>query len=233
VIRERGQGVGSRLPVVFGGQGPEACGVPLQDGPVRAFLREDVQLNGQALTCSKEIEASRSRNESYIGAGIDGAANALRHDEVSVRREGSDLRADAEPAASPRDRPSHLRSALISTNRREPHIKTGRVRALAVTSLQRSSALPEVPTVAEAADLRGYEAITWQGFVFPHGTPKPVVDRMYGGIVKVLAQNEVVTRLRELGYEPVGSTPQDFAAYIKSEIAKWAKVIAAGNIKAE
>ena len=114
-----------------------------------------------------------------------------------------------------------------------PHIKTGRVRALAVTSLQRSSALPEVPTVAEAADLRGYEAITWQGFVFPHGTPKPVVDRMYGGIVKVLAQNEVVTRLRELGYEPVGSTPQDFAAYIKSEIAKWAKVIAAGNIKAE
>ena len=114
-----------------------------------------------------------------------------------------------------------------------PHIKAGRVRALAVTSLARSSALPEVPTVAEAAGLRGYEAITWQGLMFPRATPKPVIDRMYRGVAAVIAQNEVATRLRDLGYEPVGSNPQEFAAYIKAEIAKWSKVIAAGGIKPE
>ena len=114
-----------------------------------------------------------------------------------------------------------------------PHIKAGRVRALAVTSLARSPALPEVPTVAEAAGLRGYEAITWQGLMFPRATPQPLVDRMYRGVAGVLAQNEVTGRLRDLGYEPVGSSPQEFAAYIKSEIAKWAKVIAAGRIKPE
>ena len=114
-----------------------------------------------------------------------------------------------------------------------PHIKTGRVRALAVTSLARSTALPEVPTVAESAGLPGYEAITWQGLVFPRATPQTIVDRMYRGVVTVLAQSDVIVRLRDLGYEPVGSSPREFAAYIKSEIAKWAKVIAAGKIKAE
>jgi tripartite-type tricarboxylate transporter receptor subunit TctC len=114
-----------------------------------------------------------------------------------------------------------------------PHIKSGRVRALAVTSLARSSALPEVPTVAESAGLRGYEAITWQGLVFPRATPRATVDRMHRGVVTVLAQNDVVARLRDLGYEPVGSSPREFAAYIKAEIAKWAKVIEAGRIKAE
>ena len=114
-----------------------------------------------------------------------------------------------------------------------PHIKTGRVRALAVTSLARSSALPEVPTVAESAGLPGYEAITWQGLAFPRATPQPIVDRMHRGVVAVLAQNDVTARLRDLGYEPVGSSPREFAAYIKAEIAKWAKVIAAGKIKAD
>ena len=114
-----------------------------------------------------------------------------------------------------------------------PHIKTGRVRALAVTSLARSSALPDVPTVAEAAGLRGYEANTWQGLLFPRGTPAPVVDRMYRAVAGVLAQNDVTARLRDLGYEPVGSNPREFSAFIKSEIAKWAKVIAAAGIKAE
>ena len=114
-----------------------------------------------------------------------------------------------------------------------PHIKTGRVRALAVTSLARSSALPEVPTVAESAGLPGYEAITWQGLAFPRATPQPIVDRMHRGVVAVLAQNDVTARLRDLGYEPVGSSPREFAAYIKAEIAKWGKVIAAGKIKAD
>src|SRR4051812_24412630 len=114
-----------------------------------------------------------------------------------------------------------------------PHIKTGKAHALAVTSAKRSSALPDVPTVAEAANLPGYEATTWQGLLFPANTPKAVVDRMQKEVAKVLAGNETATRLRDLGYEPVGSTPQAFAAYIKAELAKWEKVIKAANIKPE
>jgi tripartite-type tricarboxylate transporter receptor subunit TctC len=114
-----------------------------------------------------------------------------------------------------------------------PHIKTGKARALAVSSARRSSALPDVPTVAEAANLPGYEATTWQGLLFPANTPKAIVDRMQGEVAKVLAVNETATRLRDLGYEPVGSMPQAFAAYIKAELAKWEKVIKAANIKGE
>ncbi|HEV7822519.1 MAG TPA: tripartite tricarboxylate transporter substrate binding protein [Burkholderiales bacterium] len=114
-----------------------------------------------------------------------------------------------------------------------PHIKSGKARALAVSSAKRSSALPDVPTVAEAANLPGYEATTWQGLLFPANTPKAVVDRMQGEVAKVLAVNETANRLRDLGYEPVGGTPQAFAAYIKSELAKWEKVIKAANIKGE
>ena len=114
-----------------------------------------------------------------------------------------------------------------------PHIKSGKARALAVTSVKRSGAIPETPTVAEATGLAGYEATTWQGLLFPAGTPKAVVDRMQGEVVKVLAVPEVATRLRDVGYEPVGSTPSQFAAYIKAEIAKWTKVIKGAGIKAE
>lgn len=114
-----------------------------------------------------------------------------------------------------------------------PQIKAGKVRALAVTSTQRSPAVPDLPTVAEATGLAGYEASTWQGFVFPAATPKAVVDRMAGETAKVVAMNDVRERLREQGYEPVGSTPAEFAGYIKSELAKWTQVIKAGGIKGE
>lgn len=114
-----------------------------------------------------------------------------------------------------------------------PHIKAGKVRALAVTSAKRSSAMPELPTVAEAAGFAGYEASTWQGFVFPATTPKPIVQRMADETAKVLGMSDVRDRLRDLGYEPVGSSPAEFAAYIKAELAKWSKVIKGAGIKAE
>lgn len=114
-----------------------------------------------------------------------------------------------------------------------PHIKAGKVRALAVTSAKRSSAMPELPTVAEAAGFAGYEASTWQGFVFPATTPKPIVQRMADETAKALGMSDVRDRLRDLGYEPVGSSPAEFAAYIKAELAKWSKVIKGAGIKAE
>ena len=112
-------------------------------------------------------------------------------------------------------------------------IKAGKVRALAVTSAKRSAAAPELPTVAEATGLAGFEASTWQGFVFPAATPPALVQRLADETMKVVAMSDVRERLREQGYEPVGSTPAAFGAYIRAELAKWTKVIRSSGIKGE
>ena len=111
-----------------------------------------------------------------------------------------------------------------------PHIKTGKVRAIAVTSAKRSPVLPEVPTVAESG-VPGYEAIAWQGLVAPAGTPRPVIARVNAEFVKALKLPDVVAKLNDQGLETVASTPEWFAQYIKTEIAKWSKVIKAAGIK--
>ena len=113
-----------------------------------------------------------------------------------------------------------------------PHVKDGKLRALAVTSLKRSRAMPELPTVDEVA-LPGFEANTWHGVVVPAGTPAAVVVRLNREIVAILHMPEVVERLSGQGAEALGSTPEEFAAYIKSETLKWAKVVRDSGAKAE
>jgi tripartite-type tricarboxylate transporter receptor subunit TctC len=113
-----------------------------------------------------------------------------------------------------------------------PQIKQGNVRALAVTGDKRSQILPDVPTMAEA----GYPQIvgeTWVGVLVPAGTPRDIIGLLQREIAKIIAVPEMKARLAELGYEPVASTPEEFAARIKSEIATWAKVIRAAHIKPE
>jgi tripartite-type tricarboxylate transporter receptor subunit TctC len=112
-----------------------------------------------------------------------------------------------------------------------PHVKQGLLRALAVTTAKRSSALPDVPTLAEAG-LPDQEADTLQGVLVPAGTPKPIIELLQREIVKALAAPDVVERMDMLGFDTIGSTPEEFAARIKSEIPKWEKVIRAANIKA-
>jgi tripartite-type tricarboxylate transporter receptor subunit TctC len=113
-----------------------------------------------------------------------------------------------------------------------PHIQAGRLRALAVTSVKRSSALPDVPTMAEAG-FKGQEADTLQGVLLPAGTSKSIVTKIHADIVRALAQADVKERVAGLGFDIVASTPDQFAAQIKTEIAKWQKVIRAAGIKAE
>jgi tripartite-type tricarboxylate transporter receptor subunit TctC len=113
------------------------------------------------------------------------------------------------------------------------HIRSGKVKALAVTSAKRSSAFPEMPTVAEAASLPGYEASTWQGLLFPAGTPSAVVVRLQKETAAVLALDAVRKRLSDLGYEPVATEPAAFSAFIKAEVVKWAKVIKSAGIRLE
>ena len=113
-----------------------------------------------------------------------------------------------------------------------PHVKTGRLRALAVTTVSRLPSLPELPTVAESG-LKGYETITWFGFVAPAKTPPAIVTRLNAEIVKVLPLPEVRNMFASQGIETLGGTPDQFASYIRDEIAKWAKAIRLSGAKAE
>ena len=110
------------------------------------------------------------------------------------------------------------------------HIKAGRLRALAVTGPKRSPALADVPTIAEQG-FPGVEATAWYGVLAPAGTPKPVITRLHDELVKILKQSDVVQRLDGLGFEIVGSTPEQFSAYIRSEIKKWEKVVKASGAR--
>ncbi|HXM81851.1 MAG TPA: tripartite tricarboxylate transporter substrate binding protein [Burkholderiales bacterium] len=110
-----------------------------------------------------------------------------------------------------------------------PQIKGGKVRALAVASDKRVAALPELPTIGESG-YPGFEAWAWQGFVAPVGTPRPVVMKLNAEFAKVMADPTIKQRLSESGFQPQTSTPEEFAAYMKSEIAKWAKVIRDSSI---
>jgi tripartite-type tricarboxylate transporter receptor subunit TctC len=108
----------------------------------------------------------------------------------------------------------------------------GTLRALAVTSAKRSPALPNVPTMTEAG-FSGQEAYTWQGVFAPARTPKEIVDFLHRALLKVIGKPEVKERFAALGFEPVANSPDEFAAQIKSDIAKWGKVIRDADIKPE
>ncbi len=113
-----------------------------------------------------------------------------------------------------------------------PYIKAGRLRALAVTTAQRSGTVPELPTVSEAG-VPGFEAITWHGVVVPVATPRSLVARLNADIVRVLRMRDLRERLEALGAEVAPGTPQDFADYIAREIPKWAKVVKDSGARAE
>jgi len=111
-----------------------------------------------------------------------------------------------------------------------PHIKSGKIRALAVTGATRSPALADVATIAEQG-FPGVEATAWYGMLAPAGTPKAVITRLHGEVVKILKLPDVTQRLGGLGFEIAGSTPEQFGAYIRSETKKWEKVVKASGAK--
>ena len=113
-----------------------------------------------------------------------------------------------------------------------PLAKAGKLRALAVTSLTRSPAAPEVPTIAESGYPK-FETAAWYGLMFPTGTPREIVARTNAATMSVLALSDIRERLVHEGSEPMGSTPAQFSAYIKAEIAKWSGVVKAANLKAD
>jgi tripartite-type tricarboxylate transporter receptor subunit TctC len=113
-----------------------------------------------------------------------------------------------------------------------PHVRSGKLRAIAVTGPKRSVAVPEVPTFAESG-LSDYDASSWNGILVPAGTPRAIVDKLNAEIVKIMQTPGVLDRLASDGPIAIGNTPEQFAAFIRSEQVKWSKVVRAANITIE
>jgi len=113
-----------------------------------------------------------------------------------------------------------------------PHIQSGKLRPIAVSSAKRLESLPDVPTIAEAGQ-KGFEVGSWQAVFAPAGTPKPIVDRLHTEIMKIVATPEAQARLKGFGMVPSSMTPAELGEYQKAEVTKWAQVIKAAGIKAD
>jgi tripartite-type tricarboxylate transporter receptor subunit TctC len=113
-----------------------------------------------------------------------------------------------------------------------PPVKAGRLRALAVTTAQRSQSTPDLPTVAESG-YPGFETTTWHAVLLPAATPKPIVNRLNSDLVKIVREKDMKERLASQGTETVGSTPEQLFAHIRSETAKWGQVVKQARIKAD
>jgi len=125
-----------------------------------------------------------------------------------------------------------IQMQLIGISSVVPHMKSGRMRALAVSGAKRSAAAPDVPTVAESG-VPGYAFDVWYGMLFPAGTPRAIVAKTNAEINRALKSPALAQRFAGVGVEPAGTTPEDFAQMLKSEIAKWRKVVAQANIRIE
>jgi tripartite-type tricarboxylate transporter receptor subunit TctC len=113
-----------------------------------------------------------------------------------------------------------------------PHVKSGKLRGLAVTSRERSPLAPELPTMIEAG-IPGYESGTWFGLFYPAGTPQAIVAKLHGEAVRILRLPEVKAQFENQGFDPIGSTPEEFRKFIRDEMEKYARVTKAAGVKVE
>jgi tripartite-type tricarboxylate transporter receptor subunit TctC len=126
----------------------------------------------------------------------------------------------------------NIQIALASIVSGQPHVRAGRLRGIAVTSARRANSSPDIPTIAESG-VKGYEVTNWYGVLAPAKTPRAIVERLHQQIVKVLDHPDIVKRFAADGADAVDSTPQEFAAHIKAETMKWARVIKEAGIKGD
>jgi len=113
----------------------------------------------------------------------------------------------------------------------QPHIRSGRLKALATLGPKRTAVFPDVPTVGET--LPGYALTNWFGLLAPAGTPKETVFRIYADVTKIVGESDMKRRIADLGADVVGNSPEEFGAAMRAESAQWAEIIKSANIKAE
>jgi tripartite-type tricarboxylate transporter receptor subunit TctC len=126
----------------------------------------------------------------------------------------------------------HVSTGYLASVVIRDHIRSGKLRGLAVAGAERVGIIPDVPTMAEAG-FPGIEAIGWNGIFVPAGTPRPVIDRLQQEVARILATREMRDDALTMGSQTGGDRPEEFAAYVRSEIEKWGRVIKAANIKVQ
>jgi tripartite-type tricarboxylate transporter receptor subunit TctC len=126
----------------------------------------------------------------------------------------------------------HVMSSFDSMQSTMPFIRTKRLRALGLAALKRSSAAPEIPTISEQG-VTGFEVGSWYGLLAPANTPREIVTRLHAEMVKALTTPEISASIKSVGTEPLGNTPEEFAAQIRNDLAKWGKVARAANMRVE
>jgi tripartite-type tricarboxylate transporter receptor subunit TctC len=113
-----------------------------------------------------------------------------------------------------------------------PHVKSGKLRALAIGDSKRSAYLPEIPTIAESG-VPGYQASIWSGMFAPAKTPRPMIERLNKEVVKIVQARDFKDQLLQLGSDAVGNTPEEWGRFIEEEIVKWAKIAKAAGMREE
>jgi len=126
----------------------------------------------------------------------------------------------------------HIPLMFASNINTLPHVRSGKLKALVITGTQHSALAPEIPTVAESG-LPGFEAYGWYGFAAPARTPRAIINRLHGEVAKIAQSPKMKTRLAGQGLELVGSSPEEFDAFIRAEVAKWSAVLKAAGVKPE
>ena len=127
----------------------------------------------------------------------------------------------------------HVDLGFLAISATVPHVKAGKLKALAVTSLQRTPVMPDMPTVAEAGGLKGYDISTWWGLFAPAGTSSEIVHRLSANMAKIVTLPDIRDRFAALGIEPAANTPEQFALLVKAEVEKFARLAKAAGIKPE
>jgi len=184
-------------------------------------------------TLNELIEKARTRPFSYGTSGTGGTPHLLG--ELLAQRTGAKLehvpyKGGGQAVTDVVGGQIPLVFTAIATA--QQYVRTGRLIGLGVPSAKRSSSLPDVPTFQEAG-LSGFDVSGWVGIFAPAKTPRPVVDRLYRELAVVLRSDFVKERYATLGIEPVGNTPEEFAAQVRADLARWQEVVKAANVKVE
>jgi tripartite-type tricarboxylate transporter receptor subunit TctC len=183
----------------------------------------------ELIKLSKANPGKLNYSSSGIGTGTHLSTELLKHlagiDMVHVPYKGGAPSINALLAGE-------VQVTLATISTALPHVKSGRLRALAVTSRQRVSALPDVPTLDESG-VKGYEYSSWIGLLAPAKTPRAIVDKLAAESARAARTPEMRAILALEGAEPIGSSPDEFAAQIRSELARWSKLVTAAGIKAD